>query len=109
MDRPAHRNVFADIPQHLPKELVTTLVNARNVRIERILSRGQCSPEGFWYDQPESEWVLVLQGHARLTFEDEVVEMRVGDSVVIPPHRKHRVEWTPPHETTVWLAVHFDA
>ena len=44
-------NLFADVPPHLPNELVQTLLDASNVRIERIVSYGHASSEGFWYDQ----------------------------------------------------------
>lgn len=100
-------NLFHDLPTQLPQELVTTLLSAENVRIERIVSHGHSSPAGFWYDQDEAEWVVVLRGAARLRFEDESssTELRPGDSLHIPAHRKHRVEWTTPDEPTVWLAV----
>ena len=100
-------NLFADLPTRLPKELLTTLLSAEHVRIERIVSHGHASPEGFWYDQAQPEWVIVLQGAARLRFADEAhpTELRVGDFVHIPAHRQHRVEWTTPDEPTVWLAV----
>ncbi|MEZ6091453.1 MAG: cupin domain-containing protein [Pirellulaceae bacterium] len=66
------------------------------------------SPEGFWYDQEENEWVVVLKGEAALLFEDgESVQMMPGDHVLIPAHRKHRVQWTTPDEPTVWLAVFY--
>ena len=71
--------LFANTPKHLPEELTTVLQEGHGVRIERIVSQGHNSPAGFWYDQPESEWVLVLQGAARLEFEDRVVEMSPGD------------------------------
>lgn len=100
-------NLFADLPPHLPDELFTSLLEAANVRIERIVSHGHASPEGFWYDQDKHEWVIVLKGAARLRFEDGMVEMRPGDFINIPAHQKHRVEWTTPHEPTVWLAVHY--
>ncbi len=100
-------NLFADIPAQLPEELITTLLSAEHVRIERIVSHGHSSPAGFWYDQHEVEWVIVLKGAARLRFEDETspTELRPGDFVLIPAHRKHRVEWTSPDVPTVWLAV----
>ncbi len=100
-------NLFDDIPAQVPQELITTLLSTENVRIARIVSHGHSSPEGFWYDQFEAEWVVVLQGAARLRFEDETspAELRPGDFVHIPAHRKHRVEWTTPDEPTVWLAV----
>jgi cupin 2 domain-containing protein len=101
------KNLFDDLPQHLPKELVQTLILAADVRIERIISYGHASPEGFWYDQDQHEWVVVLKGAARLRFEDETVELRPGDFVNIPAHRKHRVEWTTPDEPTIRLEVHY--
>lgn len=86
---------------------MTTLLESPGVRIEQIVSQGHSSPEGFWYDQEQSEWVAVLTGAARLKFEDRTVEMNPGDFVNIPAHTRHRVEWTTPHEPTVWLAVHY--
>jgi len=98
-------NVLADFPTSMPEELIQTLHSASGIRIERIVSHGQASPHDFWYDQEENEWVVLLQGNARLAFEGEVVEMRPGDFVHIPAHRKHRVDWTTPDEPTIWLAV----
>ncbi|MCA9230822.1 MAG: cupin domain-containing protein [Planctomycetales bacterium] len=102
-------NVYAGIPVDLPSELMETLLETKEFRVERIVSRGHASPVGFWYDQDESEWVLVLRGRARLLFEgdDQPMEMGPGDFVDIPSHRKHRVEWTSPEEATVWLAIHY--
>ncbi len=100
-------NIFDELPQQLPKELVQTLIRAADVRIERIVSHGHASPEGFWYDQPRHEWVIVLKGAARLQFEDGRVNMRAGDFVNIPAFKKHRVDWTTPGEPTVWLGVHY--
>lgn len=106
---PAVKNLFADLPECLPEELVETLFEAGPVRIERIVSRGHASPEGFWYDQAQGEWVLVLEGAAALRFEGETepVRMKAGDWLHIGPHRRHRVEWTTPDGPTVWLAVHY--
>ena len=102
-------NLFADLPGHLPGELFTTLLEADSVRIERIVSHGHASPEGFWYDQDQHEWVVVLKGAARLAFEgdEQPVEMMQGEFVNIPAHKRHRVEWTTPDGPTVWLAVHY--
>lgn len=90
------------------------LVQAPGLRIERIVSRGQASPPGFWYDQPEDEWILLVQGAARLriqssTGEEQTIELRPGDFRLLPAHQLHRVEWTTPDEATVWLAVFFGA
>jgi len=101
-------NLFTDLPTTLPEELVEVLAENQHVRIERIVSTGHASPVGFWYDQDEFEWVVVLKGEAKLLFEDgETVEMTSGDHVLIPAHWKHRVEWTTPDEPTVWLAVFY--
>jgi cupin 2 domain-containing protein len=100
-------NLFADLPTNLPDELLTTLLKAANIRIERIVSHGHASPKEFWYDQDEHEWVIVLQGAATLRFEDGSMEMKPGDFVNIPAHKKHRVEWTTPDEPTIWLAVFY--
>lgn len=100
-------NLFTDLPSQLPDELFTVLLKADNLRIERIVSHGQSSPEGFWYDQDEHEWVIVLKGAARLSIEGAIQELRPGDFINIPAHRKHRVQWTTPDEPTVWLAVFY--
>lgn len=100
-------NIFEELPQHLPKEVVQTLIQAADVRIERIISHGHASAADFWYDQPQHEWVIVLKGAARLQFEDGMVEMEVGDFVNIPAFKKHRVDWTTPDEPTVWLGVRY--
>lgn len=101
-------NLFADIPETLTDEWVEVLTETPGVRIERIVSRGHCSPPGFWYDQDRQEFVLLLRGEAKLRFEQggRVVHMKAGDHTVIPAGSRHRVEWTLPGEDTVWLAVH---
>jgi cupin 2 domain-containing protein len=112
-EQPASRenvtNIFNDLPQNLPKEVVQSLIRAADVRTERIISHCHASPEDFWYDQLQSEWVIVLQGAARLQFEDGMVDMRVGDFINIPAREKHRVDWTTPDEPTVWLGVRYRA
>lgn len=101
-------NLFNDVPSQLPEELVSIIVENSQVRIERIVSTGHSSPEGFWYDQDEHEWVVVLKGEATLNFEDDgPVEMTPGDYVLIPADKRHRVESTSTTEPTVWLAVFF--
>lgn len=104
-------NLFADLPTDLPEELVEVLTENKHVRIERIISTGHASPDDFWYDQDEHEWVVVLKGEAKLLFEDddEPIHLRPGDFVNIPAYRKHRVEWTTPDEPTVWLAVFYSS
>ncbi len=101
-------NLFTDLPNSLPVEAVEVLASSSRVRVERIVSTGQASPEDFWYDQQEHEWVTLLRGAARLRFDDgEVLELIPGDHLLIPAHRRHRVEWTLPGEATLWLAVFY--
>ncbi len=103
-------NIFAQIPRQAAAEEVIELVAADAVRIERIVSTGQASPPGFWYDQPWTEWVLLLTGAAGLLFEDEPAprQLKAGDYLLIPAGRRHRVEWTDATQPTVWLAVDYD-
>jgi cupin 2 domain-containing protein len=102
-------NLFAALPQRLDDEQTTALVANENLRIERIVSTGQASPPGFWYDQPWAEWVSVLAGSAGLLFEGEAEPrvLRPGDYLLIPAHRRHRVAWTDTEHPTVWLAIHY--
>ena len=103
------QNIYNDIPGELPTELVDTLVDGNNVRIERIVSLGHASPSDFWYDQDQDEWVIVLKGEAKLQFqrENRSRHLKPGDFVNIRAHQKHRVEWTSSEEPTVWLAVFY--
>lgn len=104
------RNLFDNLPDPSDFELFSDLLSRPGLRIERIVSTGQCSPPDFWYDQAGDEWVLLVQGEARLRFADEKNErhLRAGDFVEITAHRRHRVEWTHPTLTTIWLAIHMD-
>ena len=103
-------NLFAALPVRSDQEAFSEILARPGVRIERIVSFGHASPAGFWYDQPDGEWVVVLAGAARLRFEDEpsARALAPGDHVHIPPHCRHRVEWTDPSRPTVWLAVHYE-
>ena len=102
-------NLFDGIPGELPQELFTDLLNRADFRIERIVSDGHSSPEGFWYNADGHEWVILLQGSAVIEFEGETdpVELRPGSYVNIPAHTKHRVARTALEEQTVWLAIHY--
>lgn len=104
-------NLFAALPAESAEELVDLLLRRPGVRIERIVSTGQASPPGFWYDQDDDEWVLLLQGSAGLSVEGEagVLVLGPGDHIYLAAHRRHRVEWTDGGGPTVWLAVHLAA
>jgi cupin 2 domain-containing protein len=101
-------NLFEGFPAVLVNEFTERLAGNHGVRVERIVSHGHASPPGFWYDQSETEFVVLVRGHARLQFEGgAAVELKPGDHLTIPPHTRHRVLWTTGEEETVWLAVFF--
>ena len=91
-------------------ELVETLLRTASFRLERIVSAGHATPPGEWYDQDTAEWVVLLSGRARLTFEGEPdpVVLGPGDYILIPAHTRHRVEETDPFQASIWLALHYD-
>jgi len=102
---PTVRNIFAELAAPAAAEKFSTLFENARARVERIVSHAHSSPPGFWYDQSEDEWVIILRGGATLEFEGgESVEMRAGDYLTIPAHVRHRVARTD--DETIWLAVH---
>jgi cupin 2 domain-containing protein len=90
-------------------EVFETLLRQPGVTVERIISTGQQTPPGQWYDQAWDEWVLLLAGAALLQIEGEPAPRRLlpGDSIMLPAHCRHRVQWTAPDEASIWLALHF--
>ena len=102
-------NLFAGISDGEGKEVFTTLLKTGAFTLERIVSSGQATPPGQWYDQETPEWVILLKGRAGLTFEGEkeIRTLSPGDYVCIPAHCRHRVEWTDAGQTTLWLALHY--
>jgi len=104
------KNLF-DLPQPLPQsELFETLCTFGGAKLERIISQGQITPPGEWYDQAQDEWVLLVQGQAHLRFENgKIQELQTGDWLLIPAHHRHRVEYTSSQPVCIWLALHFSA
>jgi len=101
-------NLFEKIPDANGGELFSELVRGDNVRIERIVSKGHASPEFGWYDQQEHEWVVVLKGEAKVSFENgREIHLATGDYINIPAREKHKVDWTTPDTETIWLAVFY--
>jgi cupin 2 domain-containing protein len=102
-------NLFEPIPPHLTEEIFQVLLETDSFRLERIVSTGQATPPGEWYDQDTDEWVVLLTGGAGLRFEAEREPrvLRPGDHLLIPAHCRHRVEWTDPSRPSVWLALHY--
>ena len=89
-------------------ETIHPLINTPALRLEQIISRGQASPPGHWYDQPDDEWVMIMRGTATLDFGDEgALELKAGDSLTIPAHQRHRVQQVS--DDAVWIALHMKA
>lgn len=100
-------SIFDELSRDAAEEELTDLLTRPGVRIERIVSTGQASPPGFWYDQPHDEWVIVLRGAAGLAVEGEAEKrLKPGDYAFLPAHKRHRVTFTAADGPTVWLAVH---
>lgn len=103
-------NLFSPLPDASGKEIFDPLLKTENILLERIVSKGQATPKGEWYDQEKDEWVVLLKGGAGLLIEgQEVMTLVPGDHVFLPAHCRHRVEWTVEDEVTVWLALHVDS
>ncbi len=103
------KNIFRDLPERVIEEISEALVGTQHFRLERLISSGQRTPPGEWYDQNTNEWVILLSGGAGLLFEGEAEPqmMHPEDYVYIPAHKRHRVEWTNPKQKTIWLALHY--
>ncbi len=103
--RVRHGSLDDGVPSELPEELTTVLVEGAGVRIERIVSRGHASAPDTWYEQVEDEFVLLVQGAARLEFEEFDLELAPGDWVDLPAGVRHRVAWTAEGQDSLWLTV----
>ncbi len=102
-------NIFSEIPYFMQEEIPETLLRAEHFKLERIISSGQATSPGEWFEQKTSEWVILLSGSAGLRFDDEeeACVMYPGDYLDIPAHKRRRVEWTDSQQKTVWLALHY--
>ena len=101
-------NIFENKNININKEVIESIVNSSGIRIEKIVSSGQKSPDGFWYNQKENEFVLLLQGEAVLEFDNKnIVHLEKGDYIIIEKFRKHRITYTATDVLTVWLAVFY--
>ena len=89
------------------EEIFENLFDDNEVRIERIISSGQRTPEGEWLCEDENEWVLLLQGNSSIKYESgEKFDLKKGDYLFIPSNTKHRVDFTSVNPHCIWLAVH---
>ncbi|MDI3325019.1 cupin domain-containing protein [Pontibacterium granulatum] len=102
------KSVLTDLPADKVQEHFEDLLTRPGVKLERIVTYGQATPPGEWYDQAWDEWVMIVQGEAKLLMarDEQLLHMKPGDHVLLPAHCRHRVEWTPEGQTTIWLALH---
>jgi len=101
-------NICAPLPDARDGEVFETILETPGIRMERIISRGQTTPEGEWYDQERDEWVMLISGEARILFEESgEISLKAGDYLHIPARCRHRVTMTAPDRETVWLAIHY--
>lgn len=108
MNKIEKKNFLMDLPFSSADEIFESIVERDDIKIERIISEGQATSEGYWFDQDQHEFVLLLKGKAQLSFEDDQpVVLNPGDYIIIPAHKKHRVEWTSKIEKTIWLTVFY--
>jgi len=101
-------NILEIKHKNFNKEIFETLLKTPNIKIERIISFGHNSPIDFWYNQSQNEWVMIIDGEAKIEFEDNIIKLKKGDYFLIEKYKKHRVEWTKPNKPTIWLAIFFD-
>ncbi|BFM10242.1 hypothetical protein R50072_03950 [Simiduia litorea] len=104
------KNIFEHLPDASDEEKFQMLLAQPNLKIERIVSNGQSTAKGYWYDQEQSEWIMLLQGGAGIEFKGQKpFALKPGDYLNIPARQQHRVAWTEPNMTTLWLAIHYAA
>jgi cupin 2 domain-containing protein len=100
-------NIFDEIIVDKSEEKFFEIFKNETIKVEKIVSNGQKSPENFWYEQEKSEFILLLEGFAILEFENREVELKKGDYLNIKAMEKHRVKFTSLDEPTVWFAVFY--
>ena len=101
-------SLLAGLPDAAADEQADALLARSGVRLLRIVSTGQATPDGDWYDQDEDEWVVVIAGSAELLVEGEAAPRTLGPGgwIYLPAHCRHRVVATNAATPTVWLALH---
>jgi cupin 2 domain-containing protein len=100
---------MSGLPSQPPAEEVTeTLLERSGLRIERIVSTGQATPEGQGTIRRATSGCSWSRATPRLRIEGEAHdrELGEGDFVFLPAHCRHRVAWTQREPPTVWLAIH---
>ena len=100
-------NIFEEIIIDKNEEKFFEIFKNETIIVEKIVSNGQKSPDNFWYEQEQREFILLIEGFAILEFENKEVELKKGDCLNIEAMEKHRVKFTSLDESTIWLAVFY--
>ena len=101
-------NIFTNIPKQMNGEIFENIISKDSIKIQKIISKGDTTPKNKWYDQEDDEWVIIMQGEAILSFENQKdIKLKTGEYINIPAHTKHRVSWTIETQETIWLAIHY--
>lgn len=102
------KNIFSLLQVNTTNEYFEDIISEADFRIERIISDGHTTPDDFWYNQDEDEFVLLLKGFAKLMFEDgSIIELNEGDYVIIDKHKKHKVIYTSTETKTFWITCYY--
>jgi len=104
-------NLLSNIPIDKENEKFFKILENETIKIEKIVSNGQKSPEDFWYDQEKNEFVLLIKGEAVLEIQEDnkikSINLKEGDCLELKAHQKHRVSYTSESEPTIWLAIFY--
>ena len=105
MELQIKKNIFSMLPENLKGEVFQELVTSSKFRVERILTSKENQFDRSWYDQDDNEFVILLQGSAKLEFSNnKIIELIKGDYLFINCHDKHRLLEVSSKEDTIWLA-----
>jgi cupin 2 domain-containing protein len=88
-------------------EIFQNILSGKRIKLERIISSGQTTPDGIWLSEKTDEWVILLKGRAGISFHSgEKIKLEEGDYILIKSGTKHRVSYTSKNPECIWLAIH---
>lgn len=101
------QNIFK-LQEKISKEIFEEIANGSSFRMERIISPHMPNGASKWYEQEEHELVILLQGVAKIEYENsDIITLKQGDYITIKPMNKHRVYYTSKEPLAIWLTIHY--
>jgi cupin 2 domain-containing protein len=97
------KNLFKPDKAEGTRETIDTLLEMKNITIERILSPPDTATP--ITEQAHDEWISILQGSAILEMADNRISLHRGDCTLIPANTTHRVLTTSHQPHCIWLAI----